>query len=175
MALVTIDDLAAYVQQDIPTATGTLAIEGASDIVTSYCRQSFEAVSGAVKTLLAAQGGYVAKLPQGPVTDVTAVVDEDGDAVDYRWDSVSAQIFFTYRQVAVTVTYDHGRDDVPAAVKLVVLSVAARAYANPTSLRTEFIADYQSTNFFGAIDLSKAEKNVLNRYRSGVLGTVTPK
>ena len=175
MALITLEDLAAYVQQEIPNSSGTLAIEGASDIVTSYCRQSFNAVVGDIKTLLAQAGGYVVKLPQGPTTAVSAVVDADGDPVEFNWNGVSSQIGLPRPHEVVTVTYDHGRSEVPAAVKLVALSVASRAYANPTSLRTEFIGDYQSTNFSGAIDLTSSEKAVLDRYRSGVFGTVTPK
>ena len=178
MALITLEELVAYIQQDVPAATGQLAIEGASDMVTSYCRQSF-AVSTDTKLLPTSTGGYVVKLPQGPVTDVATVLNSRGQTLalteDYYWNGVSAEIRLTRPDDVVTVTYTHGLDSVPAAVKLVCLSIASRTYANPTSLRTEFIADYQATNFSGAIDITKAEKAVLDRYRANVYSNIVPR
>lgn len=172
MTFFTVEDLAAFLQQDVDATTAALMIDGACDVVQAYCRQSFTSVTDTY-ILAVDDGGYQVNLPMGPVTAVTTVVDFDGEELiqgyndAYYWDGVSPWILFNVAQdESVTVTYTHGRDEVPATVKAVALSIAARAYTNPNGLRTEFISDLQAT-YFGdgsAFALFPGERRALDRY-----------
>lgn len=168
MAYVTEQELATFMQQTLDTATATAVIEGACGVVEGYCGQAFTVTAGEVKTLATYAGGYRFRIPVGPLTAVTSVVDaETAQPVDFVWHSGSL-VGLDEPTDYVIVTYDYGWTTPPAAVKAVTLAVAARAYVNPAGLRTENVDDYQ-VNYWGdgsAFAIFKHEKAALRRYRA---------
>jgi len=131
----------------------TLLLEGASSSVLAYCRRrTFAEVEDTVT--LDGNGAYELLLPGAPVTAVSAVTeDPDGDGtdllVDVEWsaDGIlrrTAGGRFVRRFRWYTVTFTHGYETVPEAVRNVVLRVAARGVSNPEGLATEGIGGYNA-------------------------------
>ena len=121
------------VQSDVEAALGRVLtesevarIEGillkASALFRREAKQEFTAGSSTVR--LKVNGGRV-YLPQCPVTAVTAVVDDRGEAVEYeragQWLTVCLG-----SDKFVTVAYSHGDDEVPDLVRLTIAEVGAK-------------------------------------------------
>lgn len=178
MALFELTDLAAYLQQDIDTATATVARTIATGIVTGYTNQAIEADT--YTQVLPISTGLTIRLPQRPVTDVDSVT-LDGTAwtetTQWRWDGVSAQVVLEEQPPldtwVATVVYDAGYAVVPDLVKAVALGVAARAYTNPSRASSQSIDDYSVSHASESAGLLPEEKNLLKRYRVRA-GTVAP-
>lgn len=82
-------------------------------------------------------------LPMAVVRSVDAVLS-DGEAVEFVWRKPYPTLYVrACGSVDVTVT--HGHDVVPAAVKAVALSAAARAVSNPQGVVSESVDDYSAT------------------------------
>ena len=168
MTLIDRDELATWLQVDIPEAVADQACEMASGIISGYTHQHI-ASADHVHTLLVAPSGAV-DLPQRPVTAVDRVT-VDGDEVEgWTWDGVSPQIRFTPTVAgpSVVVEYTAGWDPVPSVVKAVALALAGRSVSNRRGVRSEQLGDYQVT--FGGSDevvasvvLTKDEKALLDR------------
>jgi hypothetical protein len=150
MALFELTELASYLQQDLDTATATLARELATGIVEEVTGPLESRTSTANLPILV--NGDI-ELPTPVVTAITSVgIDE------------AAQTFTWYRPFPVLhlddytapsdpddwtyaeVTWTHGFPVVPAVVKAVALSVAARAYVvTPPPGVTLQIDDYRES------------------------------
>lgn len=152
-----------------------------SAMVRTYVRQM---ISPAESTVTLPVRFGIVTLPERPVQAVTAVVDENDLAVLYEWVGddqleVATQVIDTfawepYRSnlTAVTVTYEHGFDEVPADIVAVVCSVALRALGQEPdrgAVQTEAIAGYSYTlgviGASGPVGLLPDEKAVLDAYR----------
>ena len=182
--MVTVAELASYLQADVDTATATLAVDAAEGLVRGYCRQTLTSATSTsvVLPIDVTDFGYLVRLPERPVTAVTSVsvsgtsytVDED-----YAWDGMSSHLrlativypsaTFSDSPVA-TVTYTHGYATVPDDLVAVVLSIGARIYDNPRGMRQESVEGYTYLRGGAGDDIlgatpSKAEMMVLNRYK----------
>lgn len=114
----------------------------------------------------------VVRLPQRPVTAVTAVVDLDGNALAFRWDG--GQLIGTMG-APVKVTYEHGwavGDPVYDTVTAVVCSIVGRALGRSPEdggIQQESIAGYAYTvgavGAAGALGLLPDEKETLSEIR----------
>lgn len=134
-------------------------------------------------TRLKVNGGTV-RLPQRPVTAVTAVADTNGNNVLFTWYAgeviqVAPNVPDSWAWVPwvngiayVDVTYAHGYDEVPGDIVAVVCQMAARALGqapDDSGKTSETIAGYSYTvgtaAASGAVGLLPDEKAVLDRYR----------
>lgn len=149
-------DLAAYLQTTAPAAGSAaeasmqLALDIASSIVVARTGQTFTATAGDTITL-DTYGDEDVRLPQRPVTAVTAVTTRDKGSTattartlnaDYevrgdrlRWVGIGSWPY------EVTVTYSHGYAAIPDDVKGATLAVAAEIYDNPEGLSRSALDD----------------------------------
>ena len=133
MALFTLEELASVLQQDLDTATATIARDTATALVEGITGQIASRTSVVVLPLRA---GEFIDLPSTVITAVTTVT-VDGTAATFEWlKPYPCVMLKTWTLGAVewhtaTVTYTHGHTVIPALVKAVALSVAARAYLAP--------------------------------------------
>lgn len=98
----------------------------------------------------------------GIVVDVSTLDVSAGGMVEKRSGGC-----WTRRLGGITVTIDHGYDEVPADVAGVVVSVAAKAFANPTSQQAAAAGIVTDTfgRGHGPMTLSDAEKALLTPWR----------
>lgn len=119
-------------------------------------------------------------LPQRPIVEVTEVVDDYGDAVEYElyqsWLFVAGYSASDF----LRVTYSHGYEDIPAEVVAVVAGMVARALSIPDQARGGASAIQETTGPFttqvqfakwasgGGVQLSPADREVAEMYRVSV-------
>ncbi len=180
MALFTLTDLAAYLQQDIDTATATVARTMATGVVTGFTNQLIE--SATYTHLLPINADRSIRLPQRPVTAVTSVtiagvartVDTDWD-----WDGIGDLIVLDgytpdTEDWQATVVYTAGYATVPNDLAAVALSIAGRLYNATPGLVSESIDDYRATYANPPpLRLLDPAKQILRRYQQP-LGSLAP-
>ena len=181
MALFELTDLAAYLQQDIDTASATVARTMATGVITGYTNQLIE--SATYTHLLPIGSGLTIRLPQRPVTAITSVT-VDGTALtrstQWDWDGISDVVVFDdwtpddEDQWQATVVYTAGHATVPDDITAVALSVAGRLYNATPGLVAESIDDYRAQYATGtAVGLQDHEKQILRKYKQR-LGSIAP-
>lgn len=167
----TVAELSAFVGKDIDAndPTAELALSLASDAVRAYCRQSIDANTETIT--VQGSGSTLLLLPETPVTAVTEV-KVDGETV-----AATLYSFTRYGALyrtsglwpgitkSVEVTYTHGHEDIPGAVKAATLSVAARVLDSPAGIRQEAIGAYSVTYTNGTPALLESETASLDPYR----------
>ena len=180
--LATTNDLAQVMARtltDDEKARAKALLEVASATVRTYTWQHFTQVTETVR--LPVRGGRV-RLPQKPVTAVTAVSVANGSAIAYSW--VAGQVVdcnpatvnafelepFRTRLQWVDVTYTHGWEQVPADVRGIVCDIAAAALASPpedSGVQTETLGPFSTsygTNFPGGVRLTQSQRDRLAPY-----------
>lgn len=135
-AFADVDDLAVLLGETFDatrTAQGELALELASTAIRAWTGQIIDLVED---DTIVVDGVWDADLvlPQRPVIEVTEL-NVDGTA-DTDWELVGSSLRRTTGgwggpAVSVEVTYTHGNESVPAAVRSVCLQAAARFMINP--------------------------------------------
>ena len=153
--LATPSDLASHLQQDLDTATATLALEVATGWIKDDLGQNVLQITNETVTLDG--GDRTVYLPQRPVVSVGAVTTTDylGTTetpvlnTDYRVRGYRL-IWSGYGKVwpeVVTVTYSHGFTSVtvPQGIRGVCLSAAGRLYQNPDGLRSQTVGSVSWT------------------------------
>ncbi len=183
--LATVDDLEARLGRsldDTETIQAEALLAGASARVRTYTGQDFTAVEGDVVQVKARNG--VARLPQRPVTAVSAVADLSANDVSYTWlNDDRIQVGPTslnwfevepWRNTVpdLRVTYDHGYEEIPGDIVDVVCSMVARSLARgPDSgaIQSESIAGYSysigASAAAGSVGLLNDERAALDVYR----------
>lgn len=154
----------------------TLALEGPSRAVLSYCRRIRFATGE--DTVRLAGGGTLLMLPGAPVTAVATVTeDPDGSAtdittsIDWTPEGLLKRLdggYFAGRTRWYEVTFTHGFPEVPEDVRNIVLRVAARAISNPEGLATEGVGGYNAGFAFDETrlpTLSRPDRLELAPYR----------
>lgn len=134
------------------------AIEAASGVVRDICGwHVFPSVAETVR--VRGSGASVVMLPTLHLTGVTAV-RVDGAAVSgFTWHA-AGYLSERVTRGAVEVDIIHGYASPPPGLVDVVLAIAERIMANPTSATTERLGDY-SVGYGGLTDL---HRSVLARY-----------
>ena len=132
----TVAHMADFLQIDIENeAAAARALAEATAAVRNYCRQFLELVTDEEITL-DCNGGTKLFLPELPVVDVTAVV-EDGETLDVDDDYKLGQHGILHRMGGyqwasgvqiITVTYSHGYATIPDDIVAVTARAASRAY-----------------------------------------------
>jgi hypothetical protein len=174
-------ELASYLQRDVDTASATLARALAEGLVEEEVGR-LEPTTSTITLPLDVHTGCIALSVAGPITDVSAV-EVAGTAAAFEWEKPFPRVRLTTWTPSSTATWHvadvtlvHGWATIPAVVKAVGLSVAARAYTNPGGFRQETIDDNSVTRAGGDDDLAGltltgAERAVLQRFRSDVFVT----
>lgn len=150
-------------------ARAVVLLDRASAVFRKRARQPFQAGTSTVR--LRSRAGTV-RLPYAPVTDVTAVTEDDGTAVtDWEWEA--GQVVTCLPCGWLHVTFDHGHDTIPADVVGAVsgmveraLSASPAANAGATMETTgPFQVQYAAWAIGGQVLLSPADKAVADSYR----------
>lgn len=167
---------------DTELAQADALLVRASARVITYTGQQFLAATSTAQVKVRNQ---IARLPQRPVTAVSAVVDLDGNAPTFTWlndDRVRLGNRFANdtfevdrwanRILEVRITYDHGYDEAPDDVKAVVCQMVGRALGRPAdaaAVTQESIAGYSysvgGAAAAGAVGMMADEKAALDVYR----------
>lgn len=158
-----------------------LLLVDASATVRAYARQDFTAVEDDTVRVRIKDGKL--RLPQRPVTAITAVTNTDGDDIVFTWysgDVVNVSNTgldwferepLTTSPTYVDVTYDHGYETIPDEVIKIVCRIAATALGSPSEeagVQSESIAGYSYTRgvVAAAGGLFDEEKRELDAYRA---------
>lgn len=183
--LATLDDLQDRIGRtlDGDDATRALAIlDDASAAVRSYTGQTF--TQETTTDRFQPKNGAI-RLPQRPVTAVTAVENIDGDPVSFTWDHGTLVNLggygylnsfevepFRNRRPYLDVTYTHGYETIPADIVAVVCQIAGRAYGRQledAGMQSESIVGYSYSlgvaAAAGGLGMLNDERAVLDRYR----------
>lgn len=155
--LATPTELAAFLQQDVDTASATLALELATALVQGACGQRLVEVTETVTLDVdRLDGGLWLNLPQLPVTAVSAVQVGASTVTDYTAQLSRGRLYRAagWRTATlaswsapstVTVAYTHGfptGDQRLQVARSAVLALASVAYGNPGGATSEQIDDY---------------------------------
>lgn len=181
--LATAADVVALLGRSLTTAEETryeFLLAASSARVRTYTGQEF--TSRSTSDRLQVRRGRV-RLPQRPVTAVSAVEDVNNNAILYTWDAGEWLILGNELNLFdrepwssgirwVDVTYTHGYASIPADVVQVVLQMSARAFAVPadkTGYGAENIDGYSyslgGAAAAGAVGMLNDEVAALDVYR----------
>lgn len=177
--LVSAAELQTYLgDPNLDTDQADLVLGGVDALVREWTRQHLEEVTNE-EVSLDGTGTDVLLLPELPVTAVASIVDENDSSTltedtDYRWWNngivrrLAGNTWIEHPR-RYTVTYTHGYATIPAAIKQVVLRVAARAVSNPSGHASETIGSYSYQAGFDttarAAGLSDLDKRELSPWR----------
>lgn len=180
MALFDLTDLAAYLQQDIDTATATVVRTMATGIVTGYTNQLIETAT--YTHLLPISAACTIRIPQRPVTAVTSVT-VDGTALtsgtEWDWDGYSDTIALdgwspdNEDEWQATVVYTAGYATVPDDITAVALDLAGQLYSRSPGVTAESIDDYRVQYATADVGLSDNHTRILRKYKQR-LGSIVP-
>lgn len=156
-------------------------LRDASAAVRAYTGQQITA--GTTTARLKVKGGMI-RLPQRPVTEVSAVATTGGTALFHTWSAGSQIWLSTYLPSAnlaphrnagqyADVTYAHGYDVTPDDIVAVVCQMATRAFGtspDQTGVQSETVVSYSyqlgAAAAAGGIGMLPAERQVLDRYKA---------
>lgn len=151
-------------------------------------------ITAGVSTVWLSSCDNIYRLSQTPVTAVTAVLDADGDPVDFTW--LHGQTFttrgyglarFDYSPAAgrgsVQVTYEHGYATAPPILVAVASQMALRAMGSTpdqSGITQETVGPFSRTlgsaAAAGAVGLLRDERAIVARFSAGsqaAIGTIT--
>lgn len=177
-------DLASLLQQDVDTASATLAIEVCTAVVQAAAdgQRIIQVVNDT--EVIDLDGGFCSTyltLPQRPVTAVSSVTVGATAVTDYTvqlsqrrlwraagWQTVTGTSYWLSQPTTVTVVYTHGYaagDQKLQLARGTVLSLARGLFTNPSGVASEKIDDYavafeQAT---AALDASPALKALIRK------------
>jgi hypothetical protein len=170
----TASELASYLQQDLDTASATLALTLASGAFSGAAETWFTPTTTTWSAL--AEGCSVLELPFKPVTAVSAVRINGATITGWtlRQGSLYRLAGFGYLRAwppdEVAVDLTHGYATAPDEVKLATLEIAAGLYENPTGAASESIDDY-TTRYNGTpITPGRPWAEVAAGYRGILIG-----
>lgn len=156
--LVTVSELASFLQKDLDTASATLAIEIATGLVQGAAEQRIVRVADETVTLDLDEHdcGLWLNLPERPVVSVGTVLVGATAVTDFTSQLRRGRLFRAYgwrsatlpywnAPSTVTVTYTHGYatgDQKLQVARAATLALAAVAHENSTGVTSEQIDDY---------------------------------
>lgn len=179
MSFASVEDLRTRLRVDVDHIEAQAVLDGATDEITAACPswQLSEVVGDTVD--LQGSGLAYLLLPLPPVTSVSAVVDEDGDAVTgwtlkstvrnrVRQDRLDLETSYWDVDVVYTVTYTHGftDDTLPGFLKEMCLRLAMRMWVNPEQVMQKRRGDYSMSFGSSAVEtsgLTKYELRMLSK------------
>jgi hypothetical protein len=162
--MISTNDLGLYLQQilDDYISEAQAACDLATAVVEAHCRRTFTQV---VDDTLVTRWRPRIVFPSPPVTEVTSVkVDGVLTSCDY---DASGNIWPSIQGNQIEIVYTHGFTEIPDAVRLVALRIAARIFKNPTG-RVSYSVDsasYQMAQDVSPRIITGDEMVMLRRYR----------
>jgi hypothetical protein len=179
---VTLDELAAYLSPRAPRdladdALAAMAVAGAAERIQSETGQEIAADESTATFAIGAYDRYVRSviLPEHPVVTVDEVRDDGEVSLDWQLHSGGivrlTEGYFT-RDALVEVDYTHGYDPVPADLRLLAVTLAARAYQQGLARQESAGSSSVTYSVSSSLDLSAGEKALLAKYRMRVPPTV---
>lgn len=181
-ALATLPDLQKVMSRDLSPDDSTRALrllEIASERVRTYTGRTFSATTETKR--LRVRGSKV-RLPQAPVTAVSAVVDMNGNDLSFEWYAgqvvtiTSGSIDWFEREPYrrgiqwADVTYSHGYSAIPDDVIGIVCDAVAVALDSPPEMigvQSETLGDYSVTTSpqaAGGVRLTQGMRDALANY-----------
>jgi hypothetical protein len=153
--LATAEDLAARLGGLELTATdierADTLLTTASGLVEAAARMPLALVTDDVLTIRGSRESRIL-LPGRPVVAVTAVT-LDGAAVTGGWHVADDELVrpggWGCERDALVITYTHGHDPIPDAIKAIVLELAARVWTNPGGVISQRLGQAQVTYAVG--------------------------
>lgn len=186
--LASADDLATVLQTSFTgeqLAAAELLLTLASGAIRSEAHG--QQITAGTSTVRLRPSGGIVRLPQWPVTDVTAVTDVDEVAVNYEWDGLgplvsvcglwprATTLVRAHSESPVIVTYSHGYAEGEAGLdpaRTVCLQLVGRTIATPADqmgVESETIVSYSyrlsKAVVSGVVGLTDDEKRIIHRYR----------
>lgn len=172
--LITVEELEAFMGREFTEAEEAQAeaiIQTVTAVIESETGVSFELVVD--EEIRAQADGYgMIELNAKPIAEV-AVYDIDTDEAhqSYIWDGMCT-IYGLQPNEVVDIIYSHGYGTVPGDIKAVAYGMSSRILYNPSGLRQETVGAISVTypgvgGEAGTINLSKLERNVLEKYALG--------
>lgn len=184
MTFIDTQDLSDYIGRDVTADDGaTIAVDSAIDMVQTLSEQDFIQVTSET-VALDGTGTDVLLLPQVPVTAAGTVVVNGGtltSGTDYSvterghlirtegtasWSSWSTApvAYWPQGRQNVRVTYDHGYGTVPADVRVVALSIAARMITQGGAV-FETVGPVSRRYAAASTELTSGERMILRKYK----------
>lgn len=190
--LATVAQLEARLGHPVDETRAAALLDDASSVVRNYTRQTITRVEDDKFTVRYSRGRVL--LPEHPADKPTLVERADGSGAIpevmwwysglnevefYNSTLIANGPYYRHAMRAVTVTYSHGYQEVPADIVAVTCQMVARvidgAIQSP-GLRGEGIDDYRADLggglSSGTIALVPEEKQVLDRYKRRTSSTV---
>lgn len=172
MALATISDVEARLGRSLTVDEANKALAYLDDASALFVQRSVQKFEPGESTVRLLTKDGVVRLVQRPVIEIVEVKDLNGNVIDFTWDGHQS-LYDLENYPAVTVTYWHGSDVIPADVVAVVAGVVARtlsispdAAAGVTQQTIGPFSQSYATWAVGAqVMLSPAEQKVADRYR----------
>jgi hypothetical protein len=170
---VTLDELAAYLSPRAPRDLSAdvlagLAVAGAAERIQTETGQDL--IPADATAVFAIDGRYRDELliPQGPVLAVDEVRIDDEVTLDWRLQTGgilrSTDGYFPLGST-VEVDYSRGYDPVPADLRLLAVTLAARAYQQGLARQEATGSSSITYSVASSLDLSGGEKALLAKYR----------
>ena len=173
---ITVDELSDFRQREVNSfdPLAIIAVEAACDVIRAEAGQALDLVTDDVIQVNTDGETDCILLPEGPVVDVTEVLDPNDNVLEEDTDYVvdlelgavwkkSTRTNFARARQGYTITYSHGydTDEFPPALKALALTVAARIYdQGPVSQET--VGGVMQIYSAGeALSLTKNEKSLL--------------
>lgn len=172
MALFTVADVGAAVGKTYTVGTAEYSqCQFFVDTVTAYITEmigwAFEETEFSAR--LQADYDGVIVIPYRPVVSVDSILTIEGATrTGWDFDGIS-EIDFLEAHEVVDVTYTAGSDVVPAALKQLAISVAARQAVNPEGIRQQTVGAISETwaagdGMAGSVFFTPMEKSILSNY-----------
>lgn len=183
---ITAAELTDKVGESAATARGTAVIAAACDMVRLFTEQTLYP-AGTATVKLDGTGTDALLLPERPVANAGTVIESGGtltldddyelgdDGILYRkpglidngWGTETLRTYWWPGRLNIDVTFEYGYSTVPADLKEVALSMAARLFGrSDTALAYESLGQYSYRYANGAAgDFTKTEAAIMRKYR----------
>jgi hypothetical protein len=174
-AFITKGDFEAYLGYEVESDKATLSMDAACGLIRGATNQDFEAGEGTVK--LDGSGTDELILPHVPVEAVTSIASTEAFAseatavTDYLVTSSGIVLrkppaIWPTGRGNVEVTFTYGYSDVPAEIRMLALTVAARCYVQGIVTVAQ-VGTTNTTFATDALSFTPGEQNIVARYRYG--------
>lgn len=178
MALAQPSDLGAYLHISVgeEDVSALLALDAASGVVESYIGQSVVKADEDRTVRINGTGDSILLVPAQPCSVSEVVILEDDEEVtldpeaDYYLDSEAGILYalgdvFPKGKGNIQITYNSGYDEVPAAIQIVAIQLAARIYDQGLAA-SESMNGYSISYLTDAgVGLTDYERRILDVYR----------
>ena len=174
-AFITVDELAAYISPRAPRdlsddVLAALAVDSACSQLRTFTGQTLDYVEDDTATfILTTPYADGLLLPEMPVVEVDEVRIDGEVSLDWRLDSggilrTTTRRFF-YAGSTVEVDYSHGFATIPAELRMLALTLAARIYQQGIARQESTGSSSVTYSVSSPLDLTSGERTIVAKYR----------